>query len=75
MPQLGVAIWLVNLINGAFSFWQEFKAERATEALKQLLPRHARVLRGGAKPELVMRPGDELLAVVHSDHAVVLAAG
>ena len=24
MPQLGVAIWLVNLINGAFSFWQGY---------------------------------------------------
>ncbi len=22
MPQLGVAIWLVNVISGAFSFWQ-----------------------------------------------------
>ena len=30
MPQLGMAIWLVNLINGAFSFWQEYKAEQAT---------------------------------------------
>lgn len=34
MPQLGMTIWLVNLINGAFSFWQEYKAERATAALK-----------------------------------------
>ncbi len=25
-------IWLVNVINGVFSFWQEYKAERATEA-------------------------------------------
>lgn len=47
LPQLGVAIWLVNIINGAFSFWQEFKAEKATEALRGLLPSFARVLRGG----------------------------
>jgi P-type Ca2+ transporter type 2C len=25
MPQLGVAIWLVNLINGAFFFFPEYK--------------------------------------------------
>ena len=24
MPELGIAIWMVNLINGLFSFWQEF---------------------------------------------------
>ena len=28
MPQLGIAIWLVNLINGAFSFWQEYKPSK-----------------------------------------------
>ncbi|NLW80130.1 MAG: cation-transporting P-type ATPase, partial [Desulfovibrionales bacterium] len=27
MPQLAISIWAVNIINGAFSFWQEFKAE------------------------------------------------
>ena len=30
MPQLGIAVWMVNLINGFFSFWQEFRAEKAT---------------------------------------------
>ena len=29
MPQLGVAVWAVILINAVFSFWQEFKAETA----------------------------------------------
>ena len=33
MPELGVAVWLVNLINGCFSFWQEHQADKATEAL------------------------------------------
>src|SRR5690349_7953743 len=37
MPQLGIAVWLVVLINGAFSAWQEYKAEQATEALRRLL--------------------------------------
>ncbi len=70
MPQLGVAIWLVNLINGAFSFWQEFKAERATEALKQLLPRYAQVLRGGQVqqvPAETLVPGDVML-LSEGDH-------
>lgn len=33
LSELGLAIWMVNLINGAFSFWQEYKAEQATAAL------------------------------------------
>ncbi len=64
MAQLGVAVWLVVLLNGAFSFWQEYKAERATEALRKLLPVYVRVLRDGqeariAAEELV--PGDIML--------------
>lgn len=47
MPQLAIAVWMVNIINGAFSFWQEYRAEKATEALRQLLPVYARVLRDG----------------------------
>jgi len=47
MPELGIAIWMVNVINGVFSFWQEYRAEKATEALKKLLPSYARVLRDG----------------------------
>ena len=29
MPELGVAVWLVNVINGCFSFWQEYRAGKA----------------------------------------------
>jgi len=47
MPQLGVAIWTVNLINGVVSFLQEYKAEKATQALRRLLPTYARVRRDG----------------------------
>jgi magnesium-transporting ATPase (P-type) len=64
MPQLGVAVWMVNIINGAFAFWQEYRAEKATEALKRLLPSYSRVLRDGEEKlvlaeELV--PGDVIL--------------
>ena len=64
MPQLGVAIILVNIINGSFSFFQEFRAEKATEALKKLLPAYARVIRGGEEARILAEelvPGDVLL--------------
>ncbi|HWR18718.1 MAG TPA: cation-transporting P-type ATPase [Clostridia bacterium] len=53
MPELGVAIWMVNIINGVFSFWQEFRAEKATEALKKMLPDYARVLRDGEEQRIL----------------------
>ena len=64
MPQLGVAVILVNVINGCFSFFQEFRAEKATEALKKLLPAYARVIRGGEEARVLAEelvPGDVLL--------------
>ncbi len=64
MPQLAVSIWLVNVINGLFSFWQEFKAEKATEAMRRLLPTYARLMRDGAVqrvPADELVPGDVLL--------------
>lgn len=64
MPQLGIAIWLVNVINGVFSFWQEFQAGKATEALSQMLPAHARVLRDGKQQDILAEdlvPGDTIL--------------
>ena len=70
MPQLGWAVWAVNLINGSFSFWQEFQAEQATEALRNLLPVYARVRRGGAElriPAAELAPGD-LLLLAEGDH-------
>ena len=47
MPELGIAVWSVNIINGLFSFWQEYQAEKATEALKKILPSYSRVMRDG----------------------------
>ncbi|MCL4378619.1 MAG: cation-transporting P-type ATPase [Actinobacteria bacterium] len=46
MPQLGYAIILVIVINAVFSFLQEYRAEKALEALKKMLPSYSKVLRG-----------------------------
>jgi P-type Ca2+ transporter type 2C len=64
LPQLAVAVWVVNLLNGAFSTWQEFRAERAVQALRKLLPHEARVLREGVETHVdaeSLVPGDMLL--------------
>ncbi|MFO0946612.1 MAG: HAD-IC family P-type ATPase [Planctomycetota bacterium] len=47
MPQLAIAMVVVILINGLFSYWQQYKAEQAVEALESLLPRHVQVRREG----------------------------
>ncbi len=61
MPQLGIAVIGVVVINALFSFWQEYRAERATDALKKLLPAQARVVRDGSERLLIadeLVPGD-----------------
>jgi sodium/potassium-transporting ATPase subunit alpha len=64
MGTLGAAILGVILINAVFSFVQEYKAERAVQALRQLLPAFAWVVRDG-HPQQIARhlvvPGDVLL--------------
>jgi magnesium-transporting ATPase (P-type) len=52
LPELGVAIFIVVIVNGLFAFAQEFRAERAAERLRDLLPRRARVLRDGLPREI-----------------------
>ncbi|AHY48375.1 HAD ATPase, P-type, family IC (plasmid) [Rubrobacter radiotolerans] len=52
MPELGVAIFVVVVINGVFAFFQEHRAERAAERLRDLLPRRATVVRDGAPVEV-----------------------
>nr|BAG68894.1 putative cation-transporting P-type ATPase [Streptococcus sobrinus] len=62
--ELGIAIWLVNVINGVFSFIQENRAQKATEALKNMLPSYARVVRDGIEQRILAEdlvPGDILL--------------
>ena len=64
MARLGVAIVGVVIINGIFSFWQEYKAERAVEALRQLLPQKVKALRAGEIVGLLaseLVPGDIVL--------------
>jgi len=61
MPELAIAVWAVNLINGIFSFFQEFRAEKATEALKKILPSSSRVMRDGEEKLILAEeivPGD-----------------
>lgn len=63
MPELAIAVWAVNIINGLFSFWQEFQAEKATEALKKILPSYSRVMRDGEVQKILsvdIVPGDLL---------------
>ncbi|HMQ27514.1 MAG TPA: cation-transporting P-type ATPase, partial [Acidimicrobiales bacterium] len=47
LPALAVAIVLVIVLNGAFAFGQEWRAERAAASLRDLLPRRATVVRDG----------------------------
>jgi len=64
MSRLGVAIVGVIIVNGIFSFWQEYKAEQAVAALRQLLPQKVQALRGGEILELLaseLVPGDIVL--------------
>ncbi len=64
MPELGIAIWMVNVINGIFSFWQEYRAEEATKALRKMLPEYAHVLRDGQEQRILVEtlsPGDIIL--------------
>ena len=63
MPQLGWAIFAVNLINGVFAFLQEYRAERAVEALASLLPPTTTVMRDGVwarMPASAVVPGDRV---------------
>jgi Ca2+-transporting ATPase len=64
MPQLGYAIIMVIVINAVFSFMQEFRAEKAMEALNKILPSYANVLRSGEIKEVLsieLVPGDIII--------------
>ncbi len=64
MAALGWAILGVILINGLFSFWQEYRAEQVLASLEALLPRKVTVLRESESlrlPATQLVPGDVLL--------------
>lgn len=52
MPELGVAIFVVIVMNGLFAFLEEHRAERASQRLQRLLPRRAAVRRDGCWIEI-----------------------
>jgi magnesium-transporting ATPase (P-type) len=59
-----LAIVAVILLSAALAYAQELQAERATEALKELLPPHARVRRDNTEAEIpasTLVPGDVVL--------------
>jgi magnesium-transporting ATPase (P-type) len=64
LPQLGLAILTVVLINGLFAFLQEYKSDRALEMLQQLIAQRCRLIRDGKLSEIDARdlvPGDVIV--------------
>ena len=73
MPQLGIAIAVVVVINGVFAFAQEFRADRAGARLRELLPLRVTVWRDGHRQDIpasdlvrgdlvYLDPGDRICA-------------
>ena len=73
MPQLGIAVVAVIVVNGVFSFIQESRADRAAERLATLLPAQVTAVRDDKTvrittdevvvgDRLVLRPGDRIPA-------------
>ena len=59
-----IVISTIVVLNGVFGFIQEFKAEKAIEALKKLTALKAKVIRGGIEKEVDSKelvPGDIIL--------------
>jgi len=64
MLSLGIAILGVIFINAVFTFIQEYRAEKALEALKKMLPFNVKALRDGflrVVPAKEVVPGDVIL--------------
>ena len=64
MATLAMAIVGVIVVNGVFSFWQEYRAERTMAALQRLLPHHVRVQRDAT---VIVMPSEHLVPgdVIH----------
>ncbi len=64
MLALGLAVTAVIFINAVFTFVQEYRAERALEAMKRLLPFRVKVVREGSEADIPADdavPGDIVL--------------
>ncbi len=61
LPELGIAIFGVIVLNGIFAFIQEHRAEKAGQRLREMVPRRATVIRDGLHREIdseSLVPGD-----------------
>jgi sodium/potassium-transporting ATPase subunit alpha len=64
LPQLGLAILAVILVNGIFAFLQEFKSDRALELLQRFIAHRCRVIRDAKLTEVEaaeLVPGDVIV--------------
>lgn len=82
MNLLGWALLGVSLLNAVFAFVQEYRAERAMEALRGYLPTRVRVRREGKEKEVLAEelvPGDVLLLAegnrIPADARLVISDG
>ncbi|HEY3311361.1 MAG TPA: cation-transporting P-type ATPase [Anaerolineales bacterium] len=63
-PVLGLVIISLTLANAFFSFWRQYRAEKAIEKLQEILPAYAHILRNGKDehiPAVETVPGDVLI--------------
>ena len=70
MATLGLAIIGVIVINGVFSFWQEYRAEETMAALQRLLPHQVKAQRDGTVgviPSEDVVPGDVIFLTAGDD--------
>ncbi len=61
MPELSIGILAVVLINVFFSMFQESRAEKAMQTLKNWMPEYAKVMRNGELTKILVKeivPGD-----------------
>ena len=61
---LALIILTLTIANSAFSYWREYRAEKAIDKLRQILPTYARLVRDGKEahiPSIEIVPGDVLI--------------
>jgi calcium-translocating P-type ATPase len=84
MPELGLAIFVVVVVNAVFAFVQEQRADHAAQRLRDLLPRRATVIRSGVEYDIdasglvvgdvvVLHDGDRISADMRVDESELLS--